>query len=307
VPDKKITAKHIIIQIIGYFILFLSFSFLGYRLWANRAEFVGIHFDFFLVMMFIMASITYCLSSFILTLAWQRCLNIFDENKVDFLLCFSIYARSQIAKYIPGNIVQIAGRHALGKVEGLSHTSLAMAALCEIIGLITSACVIKILADLTSYTFFALPFFFLLFLTILLFLLPFILLKFKIQLLPDSEISKRSYFQLLSRVFSVIFIYFLFHLIAGTALLLLIFGFNFSIVLMGSVELISIFAVSWLAGFLTPGSPAGLGVREAVMVAMLGVIIGGPNSLVVAFLFRLVTVLGDVMTFFIPYVLIRTK
>ena len=306
-PDKKLTAKHIIIQIIGYFILCLSFFFLGYRLWVNRAELFGIHFDFFLVIMFIIASITYCFSSFILTLAWQRYLNLFDENKVDFLLCFSIYARSQIAKYIPGNIIQIAGRHALGKVTGLSHTSLAVAALFEIIGVIVSACMIKILADLISDTFFTLPFFSLLFLTILLFLLPFPLLKLKMQFIPDSEISKQSYFHLLFRVFSVIIIYFLFHLIAGTALLFLTSGVNSSIVLMSSVKLISIFAISWLAGFLAPGSPAGIGVREAVMVAMLEGIIGDSNSLVVALLFRLVTVLGDVITFFIPYILKGNK
>ncbi len=54
-----------------------------------------------------------------------------------------------------------------------------------------------------------------------------------------------------------------------------------------------IFAVAWVAGFLTPGAPAGLGIREAVLVAGLTPIYGGGVALGVTIAARLVTTMTD--------------
>jgi uncharacterized membrane protein YbhN (UPF0104 family) len=59
------------------------------------------------------------------------------------------------------------------------------------------------------------------------------------------------------------------------------------------LPLAGLFAAAWLAGFLTPGAPAGLGVREAVLVAGLGPLYGPGPALALAAWFRLVTVAGD--------------
>ena len=52
-------------------------------------------------------------------------------------------------------------------------------------------------------------------------------------------------------------------------------------------------ALAWLAGFLTPGAPAGLGVRESVLLIILAPAAGEASILALAALFRIVTVLGD--------------
>jgi hypothetical protein len=51
------------------------------------------------------------------------------------------------------------------------------------------------------------------------------------------------------------------------------------------------FSAAWLAGFVTPGAPAGLGVREAVLVLALPQL--GPAALVVALGHRLATAVAD--------------
>ena len=56
-------------------------------------------------------------------------------------------------------------------------------------------------------------------------------------------------------------------------------------------------ALSWLAGFLAPGAPAGLGVREAVMIALLDPAIGARGALGVALTFRAVSVITDGLSF----------
>lgn len=57
------------------------------------------------------------------------------------------------------------------------------------------------------------------------------------------------------------------------------------------------FALSWLIGFLAPGAPAGLGVREGIMVVLLSGSAGNEYLLVFVLLARLVTMLGDAINF----------
>ncbi|TKG28743.1 hypothetical protein FCV85_15215 [Vibrio sp. F13] len=56
----------------------------------------------------------------------------------------------------------------------------------------------------------------------------------------------------------------------------------------------SIFAVAWIVGFFTPGSPAGIGVRELVLVSLLNPIYGSEVSLAITMILRLTTISGDV-------------
>jgi hypothetical protein len=59
----------------------------------------------------------------------------------------------------------------------------------------------------------------------------------------------------------------------------------------------AVFAVAWVAGYVTPGSPGGLGVREALLVAGLRPIHGAAGALALALAFRLATTLGDALAF----------
>ncbi len=61
--------------------------------------------------------------------------------------------------------------------------------------------------------------------------------------------------------------------------------------------LISLFAIAWTAGVITPGAPSGLGIREAVLVVGLSPIAPAADAVLIAGLLRLLTVSGDVLFF----------
>lgn len=57
------------------------------------------------------------------------------------------------------------------------------------------------------------------------------------------------------------------------------------------------FSLSWILGFLAPGAPAGLGVREGIMILILGGVASDEALLAFVLLARLTTLLGDILAF----------
>jgi hypothetical protein len=68
------------------------------------------------------------------------------------------------------------------------------------------------------------------------------------------------------------------------------------------LDVVGVYAAAWLLGFLVPGSPAGLGVRELVLLLGLAPIYGASSATRAAALLRLVTVAGDGLVFLLAAV-----
>lgn len=62
-------------------------------------------------------------------------------------------------------------------------------------------------------------------------------------------------------------------------------------------QVVGVYAAAWVLGFVMPGSPAGLGVRELVLLLGLAPIYGASDATAAAALLRLVTVGGDGVAF----------
>ena len=63
------------------------------------------------------------------------------------------------------------------------------------------------------------------------------------------------------------------------------------------IELTCLFSVAWLAGYLLPGAPAGLGVREAMMVLLLSPVLGAGTAVGLSITLRVTTTVGDAVAF----------
>ncbi|MGN2251219.1 lysylphosphatidylglycerol synthase domain-containing protein [Frateuria sp. GZRe14] len=65
------------------------------------------------------------------------------------------------------------------------------------------------------------------------------------------------------------------------------------------------YTTSWLAGFVTPGAPSGLGVREFILVRLLAGSVGEPAALLAAVLLRFCSVCADIAAFAIGLLMAR--
>ena len=57
----------------------------------------------------------------------------------------------------------------------------------------------------------------------------------------------------------------------------------------------SIYAIAWTLGVITPGSPGGIGIRDAVLVVQLSPLIGASQALTLSLGLRASAILGDVL------------
>jgi glycosyltransferase 2 family protein len=296
--------KSLIIHVLSVVLPLAALAFVVEKIWSVRLQIFS-ELDVKQAILIILGgSILYALDNLLLVLAWRQLVDWFGETKTNFVVSMKIYGRTQIAKYIPGNIFHLPSRHILGRQLGLDHVPLLGAAIFEIVGLLIVSGIIsslgvvirkgQIILPIGTFAFFFLSAFSPLVLGIIFHRIP-VLRKLG---LPQKSIAE-TYKVLLPNWF----IYLFFLLVAGMILWIIIYGVkgSWSIVPPGIV--LSAYAASWLAGTFTPGSPAGAGVREAVLILMLSGFLGESTSVLIALVSRMVTIFGDVCFYLIVQII----
>ncbi len=218
----------------------------------------------------------------------------------------SVYLKTVIFKYAPGNVFHFLGRHSLVKTHGLSNRVIAFANATEIILQLISVGIIIFIGLLFFRVEIDFGYYFgLSFNKIMMAFALFVILLFVV-------VSQKKYRNYLFnyKILSIIYLQMLF-LVGSSCILFLIymifFNINISFELFGSIVLIS--SIAWLLGFIVPGAPGGIGIRESILLLLLPSVLflSKEELLAGAIIFRLVTILGEVFTFFLAKLVISVK
>ncbi len=200
------------------------------------------------------------------------------------------HTSAQLAKYVPGNVFHFLGRHMIHRATGADDKRLALAALLEnLLLLFAAACIATLCLVLGGegiYRTFAM-------------------------------IAGAGILAGLAAILIVVHLkrWPLVSLLAGLAAALLFFAVMAGIVCAIAVLLGEALAwevggsgvAAWIAGFVVPGSPGGLGVREAAMVLLGGHAVKLEVLLLTALLFRVVTFGGDLVCAVLGRLLFRDQ
>jgi hypothetical protein len=222
--------------------------------------------------------------------AWDFMLRNYSSDKFSFILSYYYFGKTEIAKYLPGNIFHIIGRQALASKVGISQIQMGK------ISLLWS--LLLLAATLFSSTIFA--------------------------LLSQGIASYILLLMVLGTAVSIILMIFLyksFSLISKLKLNLLL---SISLMLQGVMlasiifyqqehfnltlffQCISIYIISWLIGFITPGASGGLGVREGTFIAIINFLHLPIASEIIVFsvlLVRLINILTDALLYLSTFML----
>ncbi len=230
---------------------------------------------------------------------WRLCLGLFADRKIPFCPAFSAYAKANVMKYLPGNVGHYAGRQLFGAQMGLGQMDLAMASVMELgysaLAMVLCATVfsagetLAIIRERVSWG---------------------VLLGAGAAMLAvvcalAFLLRKNRYVQSLLKLFKTGRFWGTLALCAALNILGSLVVVSGYVALMGLhtpleihmlPRLISANFVAIFAGYIVPGVPGGLGVREAVLTALLSPYIPEKSVLIAAFSSRIAMILTDLLT-----------
>lgn len=209
-----------------------------------------------------------------------------------------ILATSQLARYLPGNVGQHIARGGMLTSRGFTMSAIVPALMIEALLSVMAACFVACVALLLFPPRIALPVGWPVLLGILAF--GFLALPL-LRLWPGIADRLGQRFGTLYRSLLVspslalrcVGVYALNYIFVGAGLYLIARAIQPD---PGPAGLfMGAFALSWIVGFLAPGLPAGLGVREGILVALLEPTLGTTGAVTLAALHRLSTTVGDAL------------
>jgi glycosyltransferase 2 family protein len=293
VPSAKVVA---IGRLIGWTAVAASLAFIGLQLWQHAPwRLAGAHLEALMAAV-VGGALLYGTAGFLLSSAWYQLLGA-GSATASVRCHHAVYARTQIAKYLPGNVFHLVGRQVVGRRLGHGQARLALASLLEALLLVLTAGALSLplvwrwldqgplwIVALTGPG----------------------LALIAVRWVRRHDLAFRDLTAgadrgrppAVMRLLRAAALYAIFFLVVAVIFWILAQSVSdpgkTSIGLAASVPLV---ALAWLVGFATPGSSAGIGVREAVLIAALEGTLGVPASALIALALRLVTIGGDVVFF----------
>lgn len=263
----------------------------------------------------VMSVMLYLITALMLVVGWDRILIGIGQPTYSLLKTGYIVLSSQIGKYVPGNVAHHVGRLVLAKRQGWETNAILFSMLIETLWMVAIASIMALIAlwSVGSRVFGGLPqipdWWVLAGLVGVAMLAPIVGHRLFDRAAhwwaARKDIAFQSVHMPPARTFWLIsLLYVINYLVLGLVLQIIatqVFGAEHGDILL----LTGIFAVAWVVGFITPGAPAGFGVREVILVAALTPVYGHETAIGIAAVLRVVTLLGDGLAFLIGLTLER--
>lgn len=262
---------------LGGLIAFMSLIFIGQKI---AVQFNGAHeASFFsqdvLILIFLL-SITFAILSATLGVSWRYLLQA-EGFAISMNFAISIFGKSQIAIYIPSKLVNLEGRQTLAINAGCSHQTLIKSTIWEIF---LHAFAAGFMGSL-----------------LLVYAVPSGLIKFYALILTIIfSFALPSIYRLIEkdRIFALSG-YMVFHLVSGVMFAYLISHLSHHQLSINLLAMIAgAYCLAWLSGFILPGAPSGLGVREVGLYLLISPWVDDKVLLNAIVASRIIITLGDI-------------
>lgn len=240
---------------------------------------------------------------YFLAYAWKNTLDYLSGHSNRFKDVAHVYGKANIGKYLPGNVMHYVERNLFATKIGLGQLDLAISSVIEVVGIIVVALLFSVIcaheALLKAAKQYVKPQY-LLILGILAVIAMIVVIFICIKNEKIRNMAKRLFNWKFVLVFIANLVIYAIVLAILGAILVLVCGFIFGVDLRAKEvgAIITYYMLAWVLGFVVPGAPGGIGVREAILVLLLSPVIGDNVTLSAALIHRLISIIGD----FIGYV-----
>lgn len=292
-----------IVHTCGTILVLFSIVFLISKISCNLQSIVHLTFGLREIIGLVTAVMVMSVNLVVFAYAWSLLLR---GGKIFLPLrkAYIIIGCSQIAKYLPGNFFQYAGRVTLGQKAGIPAEAILLSTGVEVMLVAATAFMIAaagllfdrstLLSIFDGYNV-RLGLIVLLSAIIGLSVMAAVLPRFRVWLL-----SRLAYLHL-GRVSASMLLYLVMFVIYGVIISELLRTFWIVETALQWYQFTWGFALAWVLGFIVPGAPAGIGIRETVLVGLYGAPLGEGVAVGLAAVLRIVTSLGELLTFGLAY------
>lgn len=237
---------------------------------------------------------------------WRTLVQAISNKKVPFKSALPVFVKSNLMKYIPGNVFQYIGRNELAVNQNISHVEVAFSTMLDVLLNVVSAGLISCLF-LYSFIFDFLSTYLNNYNSILWIVLVFLILIFVIIYLLRKKIvatyQKYAHFFTVKTMKNIggCLIYYMIVMMLSSLMFSIILHWVLAVNLSldVSINLFSAYTLAWLVGFITPGAPAGIGIKELVMVAVTGNVVPYSTIALGMILLRILTIIADILSYFL--------
>ena len=260
-------------------------------------------------------SILYGLHMVVLCVPWKVFIRIFSGRNVPFTEAAWVLNKSNLMKYLPGNIFQFIGRNELAVRLNLRHADVAFATVCDL-GLVVAVNLMLstilnwqgITAWFGKYGFSSL-YFLLGILTAAGITIFFLKMKRKnaatrnVMYELDTRLKKFLTWRSLNNIFACLLYLTLSALcIALLFLVILVKMLQVNIANHDIPVVLSAYMFSWVVGFIAPGAPGGIGIRETTLTLFLAGVVPIDDALLAAIIFRFISIIADFWGFLFAWI-----
>lgn len=255
---------------------------------------------------------------FLSALAWCLWLEYFAGRRCARREALRVYAKANIGKYLPGNVMHYVERNLFAAKLNLSHKQVASASACEIVSLVFAAFLLGACLDFADFPIVwravmrSLPFaksgiVWIIVPAAAVCIAAGVYALRRARRRQDGFLALREggqdgtgWFLWFCRTFLRCFwIYAAVLFLLGAILAAFYWYLGGQPNLREALRIIAAYMIAWVLGFVIPGAPGGIGVREMALTLLLSPVTGRDTIVVLGVLHRLVTVLGDVLAYFL--------
>lgn len=295
------------IDAIGNILVIISFAFIVHKINTYQINFKEI-FSFLTLSVLTISFIVYSLLVLYYASLFSKILNFIDENQCSKTDAMFTYCKSNLYKYLPGNIFHYIGRNQIAIIQTVSHGTVIAASIAEILLMFLAALVIIAAFSgkeaikwiqsnmLSAKTIFIIAVVFLCCMLPCLFSCRNKIIKERVEKYKKI-INSIGFYKVLRLVVAYIAIF----VLNSVMFFVLLYSMCGELRINLIAPVIGMYTLSWLIGFITPGAPAGLGIREVIMSTLLNGVVSGELVIAAVLLYRIITIIGDVGGFFIAY------
>ena len=296
--------KRNLLRAAGWVVTLVCFIFLAQSIWKMHPDFSRIGRPGVLALAAPLAAL-FAGVVFLSAAAWKMTLQFLQGGRLPYRPVADVYARANIAKYLPGNVMHFAGRNLLAAKIGLSQLDVAFSTMTEIAVLLLTACFwAAVLAARAFGTVLGRSAEWVVAHPIPVAAGAAVLAAGIVWMLVWMRRHKKlgKYRRFFTRRFlwlalRLAGIYSVTLLLPGLALAALFPVLGAGMTMRALLQVTAGYTLSWVAGYLVPGAPGGIGVRESVLLLVLTPLFPSGQVLIAAILHRIFSILGDAAAF----------